>query len=274
MTDSITFRASGRSPLTKFVDVLMQERDLLDRALERDALALKVLSGPGLGIAVNRNNRLRVLHKTGKWSRRDWTRRDQERLAWLKGLRDGGYPQGRVELLLRKHPAPRITQLFQSALGEARSEGTAKAVSPALSELRRAHNELRAMAYSLSQREPPGDDKSEDWGEVYSRQSVALNEVIPFCPAPNKRDTDKETDEDIDDVPECLVTFLQMGSMTHQSKRWVRRLYDAGLLPVPKVQGGNGKPHKFIWAEVRPILEKESGCKLPELYPADRFVRY
>ena len=282
MADSNTFRADGQSRLSQFVDVLICERDLFDKALERDAFALEILSGPGLSVAVGRVDRLKELHKCGRREQRKWTRRDQERLAWLQGCRDGSCPQGRVELLLRRHSTSHIDRLFQAALGESQSNKIAEAVSPKLSMLLETHKELRAVAYNLSQREPPGDNTSQDWGEVYARQSEALNNVIPFCPAPAKRDSGQamatidQQDEPADGMPDCYVTMSQMAGVVNRNKRTIQRLYDKGKLPTPAVESGKGegKPHEWLWSEVRPILEEEYNRQLPAVFPADKFVRF
>lgn len=72
---------------------------------------------------------------------------------------------------------------------------------------------------------------------------------------------------------DCYVTKLQMSAIVNRSERTIRRLYDAGTLPAPAVQGGEGKPSEWRWDDVRPILEKEYKRELPPIFPAHQFVR-
>lgn len=71
----------------------------------------------------------------------------------------------------------------------------------------------------------------------------------------------------------CYVTFPQMAAIVNRKERTIRRLYDKGILPAPAVQGGKGAPHEWRWEDVRPILEKQYKRPLPEVFPADQFVR-
>lgn len=72
---------------------------------------------------------------------------------------------------------------------------------------------------------------------------------------------------------DCYVTMSQMSAIVNRSDRTIRRLLDAGTLPEPAVQGGEGKPHEWRWDDVRPILEKEYDRPLPAIFPADQFIR-
>jgi hypothetical protein len=73
--------------------------------------------------------------------------------------------------------------------------------------------------------------------------------------------------------PECFVTMLQMAAMVNRGKRAIERLTATKAFPNPAVKGGGGKPNEWRWADVRPILENKYGRVLPEVFPADRFVR-
>jgi hypothetical protein len=73
--------------------------------------------------------------------------------------------------------------------------------------------------------------------------------------------------------PPCHVTLLQMAGIVNREKRTLERLRKEQRLPSPAVRGGGGKPNEWRWPDVRPILEAEYGRPLPEVFPADRFVR-
>lgn len=68
------------------------------------------------------------------------------------------------------------------------------------------------------------------------------------------------------DMPQ-YVTYDQMAAFVKQSKRTLERWYQEGKLPGPAITGTPGKAHKWIWSEVRPHLEKETGRLLPERFP-------
>lgn len=74
-------------------------------------------------------------------------------------------------------------------------------------------------------------------------------------------------------VAVCHVTLKQMASIVNKSKRTLERLRDNGNLPAPAVKGGKGKADEWLWSVVRPILNREYGRQLPEVYPSDRFIR-
>ncbi len=70
---------------------------------------------------------------------------------------------------------------------------------------------------------------------------------------------------------ECHVTLQQMASIVNKSKRHLERVKTK--LPPPTVKGGSGKADEWAWSDVRPILNEIFGRQLPEVFPADRFVR-
>jgi hypothetical protein len=73
------------------------------------------------------------------------------------------------------------------------------------------------------------------------------------------------------DLPECLVTLQQAAAMVSRDKRTLERWARKKSCPRPRVLGGGGKPHEYDWSELRPFLEKQSGRKLPERFPFQRF---
>ena len=85
-------------------------------------------------------------------------------------------------------------------------------------------------------------------------------------------DQEAETGKRTDAI-ECHVTLSQMAAIVNKSKRTLERLRDNGRLSAPAVKGPKGTAHEWRWSDVRPILEDEYRRKLPETFPADRFVR-
>lgn len=68
---------------------------------------------------------------------------------------------------------------------------------------------------------------------------------------------------------ECLVTLYQAAALVNRSKKTLERRKDR--MPLPRVEGGGGKPAEWAWKELRPWLEQEFERSLPERFPADRF---
>ncbi|MGH7138680.1 MAG: hypothetical protein ACREHD_23285, partial [Pirellulales bacterium] len=66
------------------------------------------------------------------------------------------------------------------------------------------------------------------------------------------------------------VGLMEMAAIVHRQKRTLERY--KRKLPAPAVKGGNGKPDEWLWDDVRPVLEQEFGMKLPEHFPASRFL--
>jgi hypothetical protein len=73
--------------------------------------------------------------------------------------------------------------------------------------------------------------------------------------------------------PECYVTLSQMAGIVNRKKRTLERLAAKPSFPAPDVEGGGGKPNEWRWATVRPILEAVYQRTLPDIFPADQFVR-
>jgi hypothetical protein len=66
---------------------------------------------------------------------------------------------------------------------------------------------------------------------------------------------------------ECLVTLQQAAALVRRSKRTLEKYKEK--MPLPRVEGGGGKPAEWAWSEIRPWLEKAFDRKLPERFPAD-----
>lgn len=84
---------------------------------------------------------------------------------------------------------------------------------------------------------------------------------VPDCVA---QEIERETTE-------CHVTLLQMAAIVNRSKRHLERVKEK--LPSPAIKGGDGRPDEWLWLEVRPILNQLFKRQLPEVFPADRFLR-
>jgi hypothetical protein len=71
---------------------------------------------------------------------------------------------------------------------------------------------------------------------------------------------------------EQYVTLDQMAAVVSRSKRTLekRKNRRENPLPAPYVEGGGGKPDEWLWALVRPWLEREFSRKLPERFPQQR----
>lgn len=60
----------------------------------------------------------------------------------------------------------------------------------------------------------------------------------------------------------------QMAVICGKTKKTIARWLKADRLPLPDVEGGGGKADQWIWANVRPHLERLSGRTLPETFPS------
>ena len=69
------------------------------------------------------------------------------------------------------------------------------------------------------------------------------------------------------------VTLAQMAAIVNKSKRTLEWLKDDKMLPAPAVKGGNGRADEWLWSAVKPVLEAEYRRVLPDVFPADRFIR-
>lgn len=68
------------------------------------------------------------------------------------------------------------------------------------------------------------------------------------------------------------VTLEQAAALAGLSKRQLERYVAKGKLPPPDYPGGDGKAHKWIWVTLRPALEGVCNRRLPERFPAERFI--
>jgi len=73
------------------------------------------------------------------------------------------------------------------------------------------------------------------------------------------------------ELPECLVTLQQAAPFVNRSKRTLERLKKRKGFPRPRIVGGGGKPHEYVWSELRTFLVAYYGRGLPETFPAQRF---
>lgn len=64
---------------------------------------------------------------------------------------------------------------------------------------------------------------------------------------------------------EQLVTLDQAAAMVRRSKRTLEKYRDR--LPDPRVWGGGGRPHLYAWGELRSVLVRVFGSRLPERFP-------
>ena len=64
---------------------------------------------------------------------------------------------------------------------------------------------------------------------------------------------------------EQLVTLDQIAGYLRLAKRSMER--HRKRMPPPALQGQRGRKSRWRWSEVRPWLEKEYGCSLPERFP-------
>jgi hypothetical protein len=69
--------------------------------------------------------------------------------------------------------------------------------------------------------------------------------------------------------PDQYVTLDQMAAIISKTKRTLERAKQRknNPLPPPTNEGGGGKRDEWLWHEVRPWLEQESGRRLPERLP-------
>lgn len=66
------------------------------------------------------------------------------------------------------------------------------------------------------------------------------------------------------------ITLDQAGALIQRSKRTVEGYLADGKLPRPDVEGGHGKPHEWLYDNIRPALENIFGKLLPTKFPASR----
>jgi hypothetical protein len=114
----------------------------------------------------------------------------------------------------------------------------------------------------------PGDDLAALLGEM----QAALCRVLAFAasdatPASPAFQPQQHTPLTSPATPaEQYVTLDQAATLVNRSKKTLeRRLYNPRTgMPLPAVEGGGGRPHEWLWSELRPWLEQEFGRRLPE----------
>jgi hypothetical protein len=104
-------------------------------------------------------------------------------------------------------------------------------------------------------------------------QTSVRNTVAALVAVAANLEHGKRLDAPPSPVAQCHVTLLQMASIVNRSKRTLERIAAKPAFPLPAVEGCRGKPGEWLWRDVRPILEAEFGRNLPDVFPADRFVR-
>ena len=96
-----------------------------------------------------------------------------------------------------------------------------------------------------------------------------IQELAPVGPLPDVQGTGVTADEP---EVECLVTLQQAAAMVSRSKRTLEDYKRKDqTMPLPRVEGGGGKPAEWAWSEIRSWLEKTFDRSLPKRFPADRF---
>jgi hypothetical protein len=101
-------------------------------------------------------------------------------------------------------------------------------------------------------------------------------DILPLTQLPADWETLRWLDQHIEDFggkpvagAEGLVTLQQAAAMVSRSKRTLEK--HKGEMPLPRVDGGGGRPDEWAWSELRPWLEEKFRRTLPERFPADQF---
>ncbi len=269
-----------QSPLTEYVNFLVSFPTKLSRAVERDAEAIRILTDMALPYVLGRSERLywnrRMEAKDGGIIAlpRIWTRRDERTHNLRRGFDGPGFhPPRRAErLIARIVPTIGLSlndALFRQAIDEARRDGTASTLCSKLEFANDAFGKMLNAAREISW----SGDSSEFHTNKRSVKQAGI-ELIPWTKQTaigNADHCDKGTKAP--KAVKCYVTLIQMASIVNKSKRTLERLRNDGKLPKPAVKGGNGKADEWQWRDVRPILEETYNRPMPEVFPADCFVR-
>jgi hypothetical protein len=103
-------------------------------------------------------------------------------------------------------------------------------------------------------------------------QTAAVPAETTLRPQPVVLPAAETAGQPIGDPPDQYVTLDQMAARVNRSKKALAKRLNApnSTMPKPDVEGGGGKPHEWIWANIRPWLETEFGKKLPEIWPRRR----
>lgn len=207
-----TITADGSSPLTHYVQNIIAIPDALEKVLDRDAEAERILMAePALPEAISRCER-RYWDRQAEQAMgrtvctpRIWTRRDERRVNYRRGLvPDGvwawGVPQCRTaRLIARLEPRqgpPVHDQWFRAALNEARDDGTAAVVCPLLEQSKKQYESLIGAARSLAQ----DHDKRVEFDHARQRLGSLACKLMDYTKEPAKR-PEAEIQEPVDASP-------------------------------------------------------------------------
>ena len=157
-----TIRVFAKSPLSRYVDLLVLVPAALKLRLDRDSEALRILTAaPALPEAIRRAERWYSGRQREKQSggivltRRIWTRRDERRVNMLMGRGKGWWPQCRaaryLDCLQPGYGASPHDKWFRLAVDEARRDGTAAVLCPKLEQTKTIYERLVSAARSVSQ---------------------------------------------------------------------------------------------------------------------------
>lgn len=69
-----------------------------------------------------------------------------------------------------------------------------------------------------------------------------------------------------------LVTLSQVAPLTGRCKRTLETYLRNGKLPKPDVPGGQGKPHRWYWRNIKPQLNKLANRVLPNRFPGSQII--
>jgi len=155
-------QATGNSPLSRYVDLLVLVPENLKRLLDRDAEAVRILKAePALKEARLRADRWYWDRQRAKQTGgivltpRIWTRRDEQRVNMQRGLLAGCWPvcrAARYLAWLEPRSGPSLhDQWFRRAVDEARQDGTAAVLCPKLDQAKAVYDRLISAARSIAQ---------------------------------------------------------------------------------------------------------------------------
>ncbi len=80
------------------------------------------------------------------------------------------------------------------------------------------------------------------------------------------RELTAQTQRAVEEV-EQYVTLAKCASISGRKKRTLQADLNDGELPAPDVPGGGGRTSQWLWANIRPHLERLSRRKFPTRYP-------
>lgn len=187
MSRSSTITTDGNSPLSRYVQILIEVPHNLERLMDRDAEALRILEAdPALPEALRRADRWywdRVRERqVGKpvCTSRIWTRRDEN---WLRIARmgHGDYLPARRAARYLNWLVPRQgfslhDQWFRKAINEARQDGTANVLAAKLERSKEVWEQLMDATRAIVD----DDGGREHFGEAYSELRSVASELLDW----------------------------------------------------------------------------------------------